>query len=524
MGVEFIIAVWKKIRFGDQFPTVLHLNDKKRFCGERINRMLLKKYLLLIVSVIGIAVGILSGCGEKEYWQDEYSRKKWAGEKQALSVVAGIWQKVEETVLCPMGDYPEYGGGEDFVSYFQDRYPDMYRLSAYLWGEDTLWNFEESMFEDIFYEVESPDGIRGFFRENGKVHEIFSENGSAYHESVQGTKQDLGYDYYPFFTWKREGEGNISQSNYLTDVHDYMREIGDGKVLRIQAETVERKIGEKISGEQEKDNVYQIKIYDEKEILQEIQVNVTQGEESPFSFEDFNADGYQDLTVKCYLGTFGCVVKHYIYDPAERIFAELDSEFENSAYYVIDPKMRRLYLYSYGIAITGREAVFQWKGWTDYEIVKQFMHDETKEGIRVKIVRYEEEEEEVLCDYLYSYEEYQDRSDIWGTYLEDFIWEKEVTDKFTGRKYTIRYGEVFRPEEAEKNNGNYYDGRIYVYDEDTYLVSVTHSEIISKSSSIEWEDGDAGKEQAVVIYYVDGGKSTFFLAGLIQPDYQAGKK
>lgn len=486
--------------------------------------MLLKKYLLLIVSVIGIAVGILSGCGEKEYWQDEYSRKKWAGEKQALSVVAGIWQKVEETVLCPMGDYPEYGGGEDFVSYFQDRYPDMYRLSAYLWGEDTLWNFEESMFEDIFYEVESPDGIRGFFRENGKVHEIFSENGSAYHESVQGTKQDLGYDYYPFFTWKREGEGNISQSNYLTDVHDYMREIGDGKVLRIQAETVERKIGEKISGEQEKDNVYQIKIYDEKEILQEIQVNVTQGEESPFSFEDFNADGYQDLTVKCYLGTFGCVVKHYIYDPAERIFAELDSEFENSAYYVIDPKMRRLYLYSYGIAITGREAVFQWKGWTDYEIVKQFMHDETKEGIRVKIVRYEEEEEEVLCDYLYSYEEYQDRSDIWGTYLEDFIWEKEVTDKFTGRKYTIRYGEVFRPEEAEKNNGNYYDGRIYVYDEDTYLVSVTHSEIISKSSSIEWEDGDAGKEQAVVIYYVDGGKSTFFLAGLIQPDYQAGKK
>lgn len=218
------------------------------------------------------------------------------------------------------------------------------------------------------------------------------------------------------------------------------------------------------------------------------------------------------------------MVKHYIYDPAERIFAELDSEFENSAYYVIDPKMRRLYLYSYGIAITGREAVFQWKGWTDYEIVKQFMHDETKEGIRVKIVRYEEEEEEVLCDYLYSYEEYQDRSDIWGTYLEDFIWEKEVTDKFTGRKYTIRYGEVFRPEEAEKNNGNYYDGRIYVYDEDTYLVSVTHSEIISKSSSIEWEDGDAGKEQAVVIYYVDGGKSTFFLAGLIQPDYQAGKK
>ncbi len=523
MGVEFIIAVWKKIRFGDQFPTVLYLNDKKRFCGERINRMLLKKYLLLIVSVIGIAVGILSGCGEKEYWQDEYSRKKWAGAKQALSAVAGIWQKVEETVLCPMGDYPEYGGGEDLVSYFQDRYPDMYRLSAYLWGEDTLWNFEESMFEDIFYEVESPDGIRGFFRENGKVHEIFSENGSAYDESVQGTKQDLGYDYYPFFTWKKEGEGNTSQSNYLTDVHDYMREIGDGKGLRIQAEAVKRELREKISGEQEKDNAYQIKVYDEKGLLQEIQVNVTQEEESPFSFEDFNADGYQDLTVVCYLGTFGCSVKHYIYNPVQRIFVELDPEFECYADYVVDPKRRRLYMYSYGIAITGREAVFQWKGWTDYEMVKQFMHDETQEGIRVKVVRYEEEEENVLCDYLYSHEEYLDRTDIWGTYLEDFIWEKEVTDRSTGRNYTIRYAEVFQ-EEAERNQGGCYDRRIYVYDEDTYLVRVTHSENPSKSGAIEWEDGAGNRAQAVVIHDADGGKSTFYLSRLIRPDDQYGKK
>ena len=63
-------------------------------------------------------------------------------------------------------------------------------------------------------------------------------------------------------------------------------------------------------------------------------------------------------------------------------------------------------------------------------------------------------------------------------------------------------------------------GRIYVYDEDTYLVSVSHSEIASKSSSIAWEDGGGDKEQAVVIHYVDGGESAFYLSGLIQPDYQ----
>ena len=233
--------------------------------------------------------------------------------------------------------------------------------------------------------------------------------------------------------------------------------------------------------------------------------------------------GYQDLTVVCYLGTFGCSVKHYIYNPVQRIFVELDPEFECYADYVVDPKSRRLYMYSYGIAITGREAVFQWKGWTDYEMVKQFMHDETQEGIRVKVVRYEEEEENVLCDYLYSHEEYLDRTDIWGTYLEDFIWEKEVTDRSTGRNYTIRYAEVFQ-EDAERNQGNCYDRRIYVYDEDTYLVRVTHSENPSKSGAIEWEDGTGNRAQAVVIHDADGGKSTFYLSRLIRPDDQSGKK
>ena len=84
----------------------------------------------------------------------------------------------------------------------------------------------------------------------------------------------------------------------------------------------------------------------------------------------------------------------------------------------------------------------------------------------------------------------------------------------------IRYAEVFLPEEAEKNKGIYYDGRIFVYDEDTYLVSVSHSEIVSKSSSIAWEDGGKDKEQAVVIHYVDGGEATLYLSGLIRPDYQ----
>lgn len=179
-------------------------------------------------------------------------------------------------------------------------------------------------------------------------------------------------------------------------------------------------------------------------------------------------------------------------------------------------------MHYHGTAIYGTETAYQWKNEMDFEMIKQFDHDyeDNENNVRVKIVRYENGREELLSDYLYSVKEFVKRDDIWGTYYEDFIWEKEVTDRTTGKKYMIRYAEVFLPEEAEKNKGIYYDGRIYVYDEDTYLVSVTHSEIVSESESIEWKDSAGDKEQVLVIHYADGGESTFFLSGLVQPDYQ----
>lgn len=288
--------------------------------------------------------------------------------------------------------------------------------------------------------------------------------------------------------------------------------LGNGTSIRIQAEMIGTIEGE--SGT----HIYEVEIFDEKsgELLQEIQVELTCAYESPLVFEDFNADGYLDITVRYFYGINGSSVSHYIFSPSKREFVKLDSELDYDAY--VDPETRRMYFHfleSYGLEVT-----YQWKNEMDYEVVKRFLHDGVVEGgVLVKIARYENGEEEIISDYIYSYEEYEERGDIWGTYYEDFIWEKEVTDRYTGKKYMIRYAEVFLPEEAEKNKGIYYDGRIYVYDEDTYLVSVTHSEIVSESESIEWENGDGDKEQSLVIHYVDGGESAFYLPGLIQPDY-----
>lgn len=126
----------------------------------------------------------------------------------------------------------------------------------------------------------------------------------------------------------------------------------------------------------------------------------------------------------------------------------------------MDHETRQLYMHYHGSAIAGTEITYQWKNEMDYEKIKQFDHNTQGDDVLVKIVRYENGKEEILSDYLYPMDEYLERFDIWGTYYEDFIWKQEVTDRSTGKKYFIRYAEVFLPEEAESNNGIYYDKRL----------------------------------------------------------------
>ena len=426
----------------------------------------------------------------------------------------------EEVILRPSDIRLEYDGWEEAASCFEDRYPDMYRIETYLYGEDTLWDSEENASDLVFYKIEEPEGSHGFFLWNGKAFEMSSRGiTSGYYDAVDLVKSSIGYDYHVCFLWENEEDGSFVYEDNLTGKYSYIKDLGNEKVIRLQAEIIE-----KVEGELIDTITYGVKIFDEEEgeVLQEMQMDSSYAHESPFEFEDFNADGYLDLTVTYYYGANGGTASHYIFSPSKEEFVEVDSELDYYGMYSVDYKTRRLYMHYHGPAIYGTEITYQWKNEMDFEMIKQFDHDyeDNENNVRVKIVRYENGREEILSDYLYSAKEFVKRDDIWGTYYEDFIWEKEVTDKSTGKKYMIRYTEVFLPEEAEKNKGIYYDGRIYVYDEDTYLVSVTHSEIIEQSSSIALENADGDEKQALVIHYVDGGESVFYLSGLIQPDYQ----
>lgn len=423
-------------------------------------------------------------------------------------------QSAESVALRMAGEYPEYNTGEEVISYFQSRCPEMYSMEAYLLGKNTLWNFEENMLDQIFYMVKEPEEIHGFFLWKGKPYEVVSSGGTGYFSIVDTVRNSLDYDYSSFFSWQQEEDGSIMMLDKLKSNFFYIIDWNGGEKIQLRA----KKIGSE-PGELFDTITYQVEIYDEKgeELLHELQVRSTYVYESPFKFEDFNADGYLDLTVIYYYGANGGTASHYIFSPSKGEFVKLDSELDYYGMYGVDNEERRLYMHYHGSAISGTEATYQWSGEMDYEKIKQFDHDSTQDGVEVKIVQYDGGKEEVICDYVYTLAEYEEREDIWGIYYEDFIWEKEITDKTTGKKYMLRYGEVFLKEMAVHNEEIYYDGRLFVFDEDTYLIGVHLADHCSPSSGFTWNDAD----QELLIRYGDSGSWTIPMSSLICRDYQA---
>lgn len=93
--------------------------------------------------------------------------------------------------------------------------------------------------------------------------------------------------------------------------------------------------------------------------MQEIQADSYYEYESPFRFEDFNADGYLDLTVIYYYGANGGNASHYIFSPSKNEFVKLDSEFEYYGSYRVDYETRRLYMHDHATAIAGSETTYR---------------------------------------------------------------------------------------------------------------------------------------------------------------------
>lgn len=436
--------------------------------------------------------------------------------EDTIEIYEKLFPHAQEVILHPAGDYPGYTTGEEALSYYQDRYPDMCGMIGYPLSEHKFWDYKEGICNQVFYVVETPDEVRGFFLWKGYYCEVASQKEADESPNLDSAvRHKLDYDYEPLFLWHQETDGNIMLLDNLKKNYFYIKDLGGEEKIQLQA----IKIGIGEPGEDTPD-IYQVEIYDEKgeEFIQEFQVTSAYGYRSPFVFEDFNADGYLDLTVRYFYGVNGGSASHYIFSPSKREFMELDSELDYYSEYSVDYEKRRLYKTSHGSAISGTEFTCQWEGEMDCEVIKVFDHNGTPDiGVHVWIACYDQEQEEVICDYRYTYEEYEERiDDIWRIYKEDFIWEKEIRDKDTGKKYMLRYMEVFDEEMAARNKGTYYEGWLYVFDEDTYLVGVHPSDHCYHSSGFTWKDA----EQELLIRYGDSGSWTIPMSGLIRRDYQ----
>lgn len=427
---------------------------------------------------------------------------------------------VSEAVLRPTEIYPAYGTGEKVLSYFQEKYPDMHLLYARFWGEDRYGPGEEDE-EKAFYHIEGLEECHGVFLWNGQPYEIISR---GYSDMVSAISFDMGYRCQaPFLRWEREEDGSAILSDNRDGSHFCTWDLGGGQKIVLRAKLVES------ISEGYLDNYrYQIEVYDvgREEPLQEFQVISADRYGEPFVFEDFNADGYPDLTVRYNSGYDGSF-KHYIWNPGKEEFTEFSAEWGYYEY-EIDLEKRRLFLaYDEGGWADATLITYQWSDLMDYEMIKKFERRLIDNDISVKILRYDGGREEVLSDCLYSVEEYIDRYEIDRAYYEDFVWEKEITDEETGKKYMLRYMQNFKEEEAKYNYGVYYDGRLYVYDEDTYLIRVAESDLILPYKDIIWEDSDGDGEKELTIYYQsfydaneEGGYLRIPLSSLIRPDYQ----
>ena len=413
---------------------------------------------------------------------------------------------LEEFTLRAVKPEPAFDTQEEMYAYYLEKHPDMtfyeVRTSKEKQEEDSLPK-EDSFFR--FLREEKSESA--YFEWNDGFYQVTSRGAENTLSLVDDTRWRLKYNYNEIYSWE-EYEGGSSRKNFQTSQFDFEQDMGDGRIFVFHMEP-------DLAHESTEDSQrtrFLVEV-SEKDAEKPFQVFYVLSEEyNPFSFEDFNADGYMDLSVCYYNGARGSFASFYLWRPSVEQFVEGPEELEYFWGYSVDSDTRRLYVEYYYDSYSGACDTYQWSKETDCEIIRSIYYDiypwddEGKAKILVK--EYLQDREHIIIDYEYDRDKYEELEElIWDSYYNDFVWERQIKDPDTGELYTIRYTQPpKRDGEGEKNSG-LWDAVLYIYGKDTDLQRRISYETAAPYTEIVWEE----QESVLKVLYEDGSETIYTL-------------
>ncbi len=447
--------------------------------------------------------------GEKARLQAYRSGREYEAGQESVPGRECLWFKqiyygLEiERQICTAEALPVFETYRELREYLQTLYPDMWDCEFY-----TRKTGEYD--PDPLIGLMTRDAEYGYYCREGQWYQVCIRKDAeidASEEPYYWVDSTLSYklnyaNYWASYQYRVSDRGYVAEGDLTQNTFYLEEEIRPGQIFSFDCRVTEEKVGELTV-----DFTYEVavSVLGAKEPFQILEAHSAEWE--PFSFEDYNADGFQDLTVKYYYGANGGSAAHYIWSPSGEEFIRGPEELEYYGQYGIDQEKRRLSIHYHGSAISGAEALYQWSEEMDCEQIRYFDHNdiydyEEKEykGTQVDIRSYENGQEKILSDYLYPIDEYMERDDIWGIYYLDFVWEQEVALEGLDRPCILRYAqEKAEPGEDVQEEG--YQDYLYLFREDTYLIyTLKNQEAPAAYTNIVWED----EAEQLAVNYEDG--------------------
>ncbi|MCM1536366.1 MAG: hypothetical protein NC126_10635 [Clostridium sp.] len=238
----------------------------------------------------------------------------------------------------------------------------------------------------------------------------------------------------------------------------------------------------------------------------------------PFSFQDFNVDGYLDISFV--EASSPKVFSHYIWSPTRQRFVRGPKELEECLhYYIYDENNRRFEVTKEGMN-TDSVYYYQWSGETDCECIKTFYAEREEKGneVVVRIRDHRDGEDRIIMDYRYNLENYPyEINKYWIVYSfftvfcqDNFLWQETVRDRASGKNYTLYYAQEFKTNYMGDATGEI-EGHVWALDEDTKLVKKLFWMEPAACEKAGWEEG-----QALVIRYCDGSEKKWTLSEILK--------